>query len=321
MTNSTVPIQYSQRVFEQAVSWFVAMQNESCTAKQQQRFARWLAQHPSHQAAYAEAEKLWTHLDHLKVVDIPSLNAARQAKSRPLSAFKTTLVSGLLIAILIGAWLDFRAETLIETTGLGQRRTLLLADGSRIEMNAQSQLSVHVSWLRRSIELLQGEAMFTVAHEPWRPFTVLTAGLKVKDIGTQFNVRNRQQDISVTVLEGEVALTPAHAWWSESLTAGFSRHLNRNQRLSAQQAVDLTTVSAWTEGRLHYKQTPLRQIVTELEQHHAVKFVFTDPSLANETLTGNIATTDLKPFLRALEAMLPVHIKRQDQLVVIGRNP
>lgn len=312
--------QYSQRCFEQAVAWFVALQSEDCDAAKRSMFQHWLAKHASHAAAYAEAEKLWANLEPLKTGHVPDLSAARKAGVQP-RAGRASLIALLATVLATGWWLDYRVEPVSYATAIGRRQAITLADGSTIQLNARSRLSVKLSWCRREIALLEGDALFDVTHQPLRPFTVQAKGLQIRDIGTRFTVRQRAERVRVSVLEGEVALKPDHAWLGQSLVAGHSRELDQNGHLQAIENSDTAQETDWFAGRLVFEHAPMAEIVEELERHHAIRFVIADPSLGKKTLSGSFDITDLQPFLRAVETMLPVRVIRQkDRIVLSGRR-
>lgn len=310
---------YSRRTFEQAVSWFVALQDEACDDKKRAGFQRWLTRNASHAVAYAEAERLWGTLDGMKTAEVPGVEAARNARPRARPSAGLGLALTVLLSVLGGWWLDFSAPTLLYGTGVGQRRSIGLEDGSLIEMNAKTQLQVRLSWLRRDIALLEGEAVFSVAHEPFRAFTVTAGDLQIRDIGTRFNVYHKENDTRVAVLEGEVALKPKGSWLDSELQAGFSRRFS-NGRLQPVEAIDRNKESVWLDGRLVFEHTPLSEVVEELARYHEVGFVFADPSLAKLTLSGTFYTGDLHPFLNALEQMFPLRVKRQPDKVTLSRR-
>lgn len=310
---------YNQRAFEQAVAWFVALQDEACDDTKRVKFQRWLASDESHALAYAEAERLWGTLDEMKAAEVPGLQAARNPRPQ------TRAVSGLgltvaILMLTIGAWwADFAAPTVLYSTGIGQRRSIELADGSRIEMNTRTQLSVRMSWFRREVALRDGEALFTVAHEPVRGFTVTAGRLQIRDIGTRFDVYQRGNDTRVAVLEGEVALRALNSWSDSELRAGYSRRMV-NGRLQVVEAIDEDRERAWLEGRMVFEHTPLTDVVNELARYHDVEFVFADPRLAKLTLSGTFDANDLKPFLRALEKMFAMRVEVRQGQITLSKN-
>lgn len=312
---------FSERSFEQAVTWFVALQSEDCDQRQQERFQRWLRKHPSHADAYAEAEQLWLNLNPIKSTAITELDAARAGRSRSLRISKSSGLALILASALgMGGWLDYRVEPEIYSTGIGQRQSITLADGSRIELNAASRLSSRVTWCRRQMQLLDGEALFTVAHEPFRPFTVQADRLQIRDIGTRFAVKQQAKTVRVSVLEGEVELKPNRAWLGQRLKAGESRRLDQSGHLLSIEKIQPEQEAAWVDGKLIFDHTPLGEVIAEVERHHPLHFSFTDAGLASQTLSGSFNAADLQPFLRAVEATLPIRVKRHKQTVVFSRR-
>lgn len=310
--------QFSDRSFQQAVAWFIALQSENCDQAQRDRFQIWLNRHPSHVLAYEEAERLWSDLDSLKSADIPQLVAARSAKAQAVSV-KALSIAFFLIAVFAGWWLDYRIEPQLYATEVGQRMPLTLADGSSVQLNARSRISVRISWCRRQIQLLEGEALFNVAHEALRPFIVQAKGLRVRDIGTRFLLHQRSDIVRVSVLEGEVALKTEHAWLEQALLAGQSRDMDRFGHLQAIKYPNADAETAWTEGRLVFEKTPLTEVMAALELHHPVRFVLSDASLGQQTLSGSFEIGDLQPFLRAVQVMLPVKIERKKNTIIFSR--
>jgi transmembrane sensor len=78
--------------------------------------------------------------------------------------------------------------------------------------------------------------------------------------------------------------------------------------------------AAWVDGKLIFDHTPLSEVVAEMERHHPVHFKFADASLATQTLSGSFNLADLQPFLRAVEATLPVRVRRQKQVIELSRR-
>lgn len=306
---------FSQRSFQQAVTWFVALQSEQSDKRQIARFQRWLDSDPSHPLAYAEAEKLWLNCDALKTAVVPELAGARSAKARlvPGKTIKTVL---LLSSVLTGWWLDYSVQPQVYATDVGQQLAFTLSDGSAIRLNAKSQVSVRLTWCRRRIELVEGEALFNVVHESFRPFVVHVKGLRVRDIGTRFVMSRRADKVRVSVLEGTVALKTEQAWLEQPLTSGQSRELDRAGRLQPIIQGQVNADAAWVDGKMVFDHTPLSEIVTILQRHHPVRFVFSDAELGQQTLSGSFEISDLHPFLRATQLMLPVKIVRKKDTII-----
>jgi transmembrane sensor len=310
----------NQQQLKTAIEWFIALQSDQCTQKQRQQFQHWLAQDQSHQQAYQQAEKLWSQFDEIKTQPINGLEAARHANYKPRLNRQNAILALMLSAGLTIVCQDYFAETTHYVTGIGEQKRLTLEDGSHLTINAASRLSVHIAWFRRQIELHEGEVLFEVSHQSLRPFTVATRAARIKDIGTVFNVRQRREGGAISVLEGEVELLTNNHWSGERLTAGFARRINKNGELLAIEKSNSNNASNWTRGRLMFDHTPLTEVAAELERHHPIHFVFTNPHLAKQTLSGNFDVSDLNPFLQALEQILPIKVSYKKQEIRISAN-
>jgi len=113
----------------------------------------------------------------------------------------------------------YRAPTY--ATDVGEQRSIVLADGSTIELNARSRVRIRFTEQERDIDLLQGQALFSVAKDHERPFIVRSDKTRVRAVGTQFDVYRRTTGTTVTVLEGRVAVLPTGSE-DFSLPASFS---------------------------------------------------------------------------------------------------
>ena len=309
---------FSRKSFKQAVTWFVALQSEHSDKRQSARFQRWLDSDPSHPLAYAEAEKLWANFDSLKTTDVPELAVARSASAQSVPLKSLSIL--LLCSVLTGWWLDYRVKPQLYQTDVGQQLAFSFTDGSSIQLNVNSRISVRLSWCRRQIQLLEGEALFNVAHESFRPFIANAMGLRVRDIGTRFLLSRRFDKVRVSVLEGEVALKTNRSWMEQSLTTGQGRELDRFGRLQKLSDDSVEAEVAWTEGRLVFNRAPLSEIVTTLERHHNVRFILSDTALGQQTLSGSFEIRDLEPFLRAVRVTLPVKVVRKQDTIFFSRS-
>ena len=319
--SNVAPANYSPQQLKQAVEWFVKLQSEQCSENDRVLFDKWFLKHENHKVAFEQAEQIWANIDDLKFIPLSSLDAARSAK--PIKSNLVKLASCILFIfsalITGGIWLDHNAETVIYSTEIGEHRCVDLADNSHIDLNTNTRVSVRMSLLGRKVDLIQGEAQFEVSHNPFRPFTVTVGDLNIRDIGTVFNVRKQVQGAIVSVLEGEVELNNGRNVSNESLVAGNQRNYTEHSGLGILQKVEPEKISAWINGHLVFTRASLSDVIVELERYHNVHFIFYDKNLAKETLSGTFNSSDLNPFLHALETMLPIQVKRNGQQIELRR--
>jgi transmembrane sensor len=318
---SSFSSQYSAPHLKQAIEWFVRLQSEQCSAEEQRRFETWMAKNENHRVAYAEAERVWANMDELKFMPIPELDEARSSKPRKSTAAQLALWTFFMLSttLLGGAWLEYSAETINYATRMGEHKRVELANNSYIDLNTDTHVSVRMSLLQRNVVLTQGEALFEVGHNRLRPFTVQVGDLRIRDVGTRFNVRKQAKGTTVSVLEGEVELNNGRSVNNERLFAGNQRSYTETTGLGQLETVEADQLTAWVNGQLIFKRTPLGEVTAELERYHPVQFTFADPKLAQETLSGTFNSDDIDPFLHALEAILPIQAKQNGQQIQLRR--
>ncbi len=105
------------------------------------------------------------------------------------------------------------------STDIGERRSITLADGSTVDLNARSKLRIEFSSAERRVELLDGQALFQVAKDKQRPFIVHSGDATVRAVGTQFDVYRKDSGTTITVLEGRVAVYLQRARGDQTNTA------------------------------------------------------------------------------------------------------
>ena len=237
----------------------------------------------------------------------------RRAVRRPAPSRRWLVGGGVAMAAgltAVAVLPSMLAETPAQTyaTGKGQHQRIALADGSIVDLNAETRVTVRISRGKRQVELGDGEAIFDVAHDTDRPFTVAASGRVVRVLGTQFDVRNRKGEVTVTVARGRVQVRPV-----ASSAAARAFVLNPGQRLEIAEsgAAQLTSVDpqealSWRAGRLVYRGEPLATVVADLNRQFVEQIEVTDPALARMPVTGVIVLDDHAAVAARLSLMLPV---------------
>lgn len=315
-------------IHEQASLWVFRLHAEDCTAIECGEFQRWLAKAPTHLQAYQKAESLWQSFSHAHGQPHPHIELARsqlrqaqrqryrqQTRSRRLA-----VAASLLLAIGSApfGWDWLNTETY--TTAKGQRAEITLNDGSRIELNTDSQMRVNYAWQARQVTLERGEALFSVAHDPGKPFVVIAALGRIRDIGTHFNVRQWHGDTTVSVLEGEVAVSTETSPTAQNLLPGQQLQYDSHGGLSALAEFDNKAVTAWRDGLLVFNNTALSEALEQLSRYHAIELKIADPKLGGLKVSGNFPSNDLGRALEVITTALPVKvIRKTPTLIVLGR--
>lgn len=319
----------SETARQTATEWLVKLQSPELTDEQQQAFFAWLEQQPEHQLAYIEAEALWDQAGVLEqLVDSPEHKAPtdQPQQDQPLdqepaevkSVARPWYRNPQTIAASVVGLLALLALQLMPPLGgvhyktaVGEQRQVALEDGSRVHINTNSKLQVKLQRNHRLVRLNQGEAFFDVSSDPKRPFVIETPTGIVRVLGTSFNVRADQDQTTVTVTEGRVAVAPREQVSTETAT---STDFQPDTTLTAnQQAVvkvsaisdkstdlDTSALTSWRQGKQIYNSVPFAVVIADLNRYFEHEVQLGDPSLAEMEI---IAVLDLHNRAAAIAAL------------------
>jgi transmembrane sensor len=227
-------------ILEEASEWFVDFRVGDVDAHAREAFDEWLRRSPEHIRAYMEIAKTYVELPALQAIrqldvdaliayarsgenvvpfdsaDAASMNEApTPAIPRQRDDVRATrterrryrLLAAVSCALVLVTALWWRSERYPSySTDIGERRSITLADGSTVDLNARSLIRIEFSSAERHVELLDGQALFQVAKDKNRPFTVRSGNATVRAVGTEFDVYRKANGTTVTVLEGRVAV-------------------------------------------------------------------------------------------------------------------
>jgi len=199
-------------------------------------------------------------------------------------------------------------------TAIGERSTVKLSDGSVLELNTNSEVSVLFTETERQIELIAGEVYFDVAKDPTKPFVVGVGSDKVAAIGTAFNIDARPGlDKEVLVTEGKVKVSmnslPSSQIDEVFLTKGQKVTIGQNES-KVKNDQDAEALLSWREGMLIFQGQPLEEAIREIDRYTPLTFTIMDESIAGIPVGGFFKTGDTDQLLQILELNFGVQSKR-----------
>lgn len=316
----------------QAARWYARLQAADCTENERQAFRDWLARDDAHAHAYAATERVANGVSQRLTADprLRALAGAALESQRPARA-RWGWAAALIVSIGLGASAVSRFDAPTAQVGTEayanssrQQQTIQLPDGSTVHLDVGSRIDVQLSKAERRIELLGGRAYFEVAHDASRPFSVSARGARTTALGTRFQVALLDQAVSITLLQGSVAVadTGNGAQWREMLAPGEQLNFDVSTRARERRIVDIEVTTGWLQGRLIFKDTPLSEALAEVNRYAAVKLRLGDASLGSIAIGGNFAAgSDSEGLVNALVAVLPVKSVRTgaDEIVLFPR--
>lgn len=352
-------------VIDQAADWFNRHRSgEPLTAKDQDAFLSWLRTSPLHVHGYLEVARLATALPEAlagldRVMGQPraSRSAAtergnvvplgvliaeeargiahypsvRPGSHRLFGVAVMAAVISVLVALMTGdasrLWLG---PPQLITTSYAQLRTVHLQDGSMIYLNSGTQMRVRYSPSSRLVELMQGEALFKVAHDSAWPFRVRAGAADILDVGTQFDLDRAADRTTITVLQGEVEVlrhdTAANVRsGSPPYTPPLALQLQAGQEVQVGPAIiapqvvtaDVRHATDWLHRNISFDDRPLGEVMTEINRYAPVQVVIEEPSLRKLRVSGVLDVYDtggLVLFLKQYGV-----IERTPQEILVAR--
>jgi transmembrane sensor len=233
----------------------------------------------------------------------------------PIGGF--AVAAGLALAVLPPTVLR-PTTTTIYATGKGQHQRVALSDGSVIDLDAETRLRVTLAGSERRVALADGQAIFDVVHDARRPFVVEAGGRQVRDVGTQFDVRERGGEFTVTVARGRVEVGSGSA---QPILLGPGQRLDVSPTVVGQlSAVDPAETFSWRAGRLVYRAQPLADVVADLNRQFVEQTTIADPELAKLPITGVIVLDNPRAVMTRLSLMLPIRALPSDKGLMLLRK-
>jgi transmembrane sensor len=313
------------QILEQAAEWLVEMDRGDVDRPTRQRFDEWLRRSPEHVRAYLELLPIWeqgaqprssSKVDPESLIaevmgaqsnvvplntraGLPELTPGNTRKTSPVWISVAASVSFITLVGILGAWLYIERNTY--STGIGEQRSVALADGSVVQLNTRSRIRIRYNEHHRDIDLLEGQALFEVAHDTQRPFVVDGGNASIRAVGTQFDVYRKQAGTTVTVVEGRVTILPEAGRNSspEPLAAGEQATITQSS-VDSSAAADVAAAIAWTQRRLMFQKTTLAEVVREFNRYNERPLRIADPRIQEFLVSGTFSSTDPSPLLRFL---------------------
>jgi transmembrane sensor len=326
--------------FDIAARWHSLMEDGKPSPAERERFEAWLAADPKNRTTYESIERTWAGMasaavdDRILMIRREALNAPQKKRSpwwRPLSIAASILV---VVAVAAGMLIRYspltaQGDTTDYVTQVGERSTIILADGSNVVLNTASRIHVAFDAQARRVRLLAGQAWFEVAKDQPRPFIVEAGDRIVTAHGTAFDVRIEDHDrVQVTLIEGRVSVE------ANSSKSGPGPNIPEHQDLlpgdqlivtAARPAVmrktDVAKATSWREGQIIFDDDTLEAAVAEVNRYSRKKLIL-DPRLAKLRMSGVFIAGHSDSFVQTVTGHFPIKVTPdgEGQLLLTGAD-
>jgi len=333
------------RIDKEASEW-VALQDRGLTAREQDAFLQWLSENPRHRESFNRHKSKWDAFDlmaqwnpeHSEKANPHLLDYLKSpGNSRKIKVAAAVILVTLGVG-LFGLFNPFRNsdEAILERMELTSHsyQYHIFEDGSEVDLNAGTEIMVEFTKKIRRIRLEAGEAYFTVAKDPERPFIVEVEGVAVRAVGTEFNVRYAEKEsLEVLVTEGQVNLeTDARKVGQKNLgesTLAYPelkpgertrlelQHGALDVRIEELEADQIHHYLQWKPQKFHFSSTPLAEVVDQFNAHNTVQIKLASRELVNLPVSGSFRSVNITGFIRLLEMTRDVRVRRQGESEIV----
>jgi transmembrane sensor len=301
------------QIAEEAAGWIDRLNQPAFDAAAGPNFDAWMAASPRHRDVFADLQALWQ--------SEALVEALGQAGRAPITApappdpgnrFRRTWATAprlaaaacaMLLAIMLILPI---VSTSTYRSGAGKFRSVVLADGSRVDLSSDTELRVRILPWERTATLVRGEAFFDVHHEGVRAFRVTSGTTSVRVLGTAFNVdRQSPTRTAVSVYRGAVEVGVDGAANLVVRKGDGARvvdgHVVAQPRI-AEGAPD------WKSGWFEASDIPLGVLIGKVQRYSARPILLQDRSLQALPISGRFHIADTDRALQAVQAAYHVDV-------------
>lgn len=308
---------------QRAAEWLVRREQPDWSTRDAVALDGWLAESPAHKAALWRLEAGWDAAERLA--------ATRNGKAidtsyRTSPAWRWAIAASLVLAACIGILLLGHRLTpgpgaVRFATAIGDRRELVLDDGSKVTLNTASTLRAAMTRSTRDVWLDRGEAYFEVAHDVRHPFVIRAGNQKVTVLGTHFSVRRDGATVRVVVTEGRVRVENADdaSGRAAIVTAGDVAVAHGSSILLAARSPErIADALSWRRGVLTFDQVTLADAAAEFNRYNRAQIRFGDSKAGQTRIGGSFEATDVEAFTRLLHSAFGLSIVRSGDTITIS---
>ena len=321
---------------DEASIWVTKL-DKGLSGAEERALEKWLSESTANHDVFFCMAKQWDRMDSLsRLSDIFPHTLARQRKSPrlPLAIAASVVLAafgGMLSVIDLTQRVDSEVAAAVATlsvyeTAVGEQSAIVLSDGTEILLNTNSLIRVTYSDQHRLLTLERGELHVRVAHEPFRPLSVIANDRIFQAVGTRFNLEiTTDQQIELVVTEGAVLVgvleggndprsttTPTN-WFTSSLSVSAGEEIvlgSLEEELRTIEAEDIEVKLSWREGNLIFRGESLEEAMTEIGRYTSVEFVFLDEEAKRIRVAGLFRAGDVKELLIALRENFNITYER-----------
>jgi transmembrane sensor len=310
----------AERRLTEAAAWRVRL--AEAEAHTSPAFEHWLSE-ARNLTAWQQVSRGWEMLDDL--ARAPAMMRARDAaiddaertRRNLRGPLRTRRWAGLAAAMVVLGFAGYGSYAWWNqpddySTAVGERRVITLADGSKLSLDTDSEVTVRYRAHERALRLLKGQARIDVAHDKKRPFSVIAGSQKVIATGTAFNIDMAGPKVLVTLIEGHVVVldqsadTAQRLWTRRTEMKSGQQLVAEGQMPPEVSRANIARATAWTNGQIIFDDEPLSSVAERVNRYGGPQIVIPDSEVGAMKISGVLNAGDTLGFVEIVTHYLPV---------------
>jgi transmembrane sensor len=316
----------NEKILETATDWLLLIEEDASVAVSEP-FERWLHASPLHIRAFSRVSNTWERMapERLGLAARllvlwrrgASLFRVPGVKASGLSLASCMALAGLFIIYTSLAPLS--GDPAFYSAGVGEVRTVTLADTSTLYLDTDTSASVRLSSSNRIVALDRGRVFVDVNSQDPRTFKVTAGQIAFTATGTAYAVRALDAGYRLEVYEGTVEIR-RNGRLLGAVRAGAGARVSGF-------AIDRFTIPShtgetspdWTRNRIAFTATPLAEAIAQFNRYSRKTIILGDTTLGDRPVSGTFALNDVDAFLQAVTLIVDTPLHENDRTVIIGK--
>jgi transmembrane sensor len=307
------------RLRTEAVEWVQLLDSGHVTLADIEALKAWRCRSAAHEEGFIEARRLWGEMAaamrHMSEKGEIASSSLRRAKTRPVLSRRMALRGGVAVAASVagicatvrpplGLWPSFAELSADYRTATGEQQRLALTDGVSVHLSTQTSIALRPEeGSGERLELVAGEAVFSAELHRGEPLTVLAGGGSITALSGNFDVRHTGASVCVTCIDGNVGVASRSqaAMLSRAQQISYDGH-----GLGTIALADVELVTAWRQGVLIFRMTPLSDVVDEINRYRWGRVLLVNKRLSNLPVSGRFRIDHVDEIIRRLNQVFGI---------------
>lgn len=335
-------------IINQAAFDWLVRDDAGLSPVEQAEFKDWVAADPRHYGAYMRARAVWLQSHRIKALSNapdpatwafvspntklqePAENHRSSLQSeidtRPVGRRRAIFaIGGAVAALGMSSWLwtpSAPAHATSYKTRRGEKKEIILQDGSRVELNTDTEILVNFNNRQRKIRLLHGEAMCQISRERTRPFLIDTENFRAVTKAGNFIVQNVEgARPQLVVTQGTVdVITPKFSPLRVTEKTKITFVDDKSVIREALRPDDMTRELLWREGKVAFTDTTVRSAISTFGRYNTKKIEILDATLLDKTITGVFTSNDPLGFAHVLAQLFDARVQERNDAITVTAN-